>query len=177
MCAHSSEDCCETKTQKLENALLKGSFMYFYRFASALLILSSVMLTACSQEPAAIKLHFSDGQVRNLASYRGQHLLINYWAIWCKPCVEEIPELNALEKTKGVAVLGYNFDREQGDALAQQVAKLGIEFELLAQDPAALFAQKPPQGLPASLLISPQGEFVRWLMGPQTQASVLRALP
>ena len=66
-----------------------------------------------------------------LASERvqGDHwTVVNYWAVWCKPCREEIPELNELNKDADIQVLGVNFDRKAGDALAVDSEALGLDF-------------------------------------------------
>ena len=127
-----------------------------------------LLLAGCSE----INLDIADGESRPLSHYSGQWLLINYWAIWCKPCIEEIPELNKLADQGGMAVLGYNFDRKQGDELAAQAEQLGITFDLLARDPAPLFDQPAPPALPATMVIDPEGRFRQWLMGPQTMESI-----
>ncbi len=52
------------------------------------------------------------GQV-NLASYRGRVVLVLYWATWCKPCLEDLPQIKALYKeyrAKGFEILGVNLD-------------------------------------------------------------------
>ncbi len=107
------------------------------------------------------------------ADHRGQWVVINYWAKWCKPCIEEIPELNELAaKHPEVAVLGVNFDGETGDELAAQVAALGIDFPLILEDPASVLGSPRPHALPTTLIVNPQGVVVKTLMGPQTLDSL-----
>ena len=141
-------------------------------FKFSALIFAFVTLSACSQQ----NFTFSDGTSSTLSDYRGQWLLINYWAVWCKPCIEEIPELNWINEQENITVLGYNFDNQSGAALTKQVMKLAIEFPNLSQDPAVLFDQVKPSVLPATMVINPQGEFQSWLLGPQTRESVNSAL-
>ena len=58
-----------------------------------------------------------DSPTASLEELRGQWVVINYWAQWCKPCIEEIPELNALDqKYEQVTVLGVNYDGAIGEA-------------------------------------------------------------
>ena len=142
------------------------------QLASVVFIVLFGMLSACSSP----ELQFSDGSRKSLEDFRGGWLLINYWAIWCKPCIEEIPELNALNNDKGYQVLGFNFDRESGERLEKQVRELEIEFPLLQHDPAQLFEQPQPPALPATLVVSPEGEFHSWLMGPQKRDEILGKL-
>ncbi len=102
----------------------------------------------------------------------GQWRVINWWAVWCGPCREEIPELNQLAGDPSVKVLGVNFDRKTGDALAEDSRRLGIAFELLKDDPAARLGVPRPTVLPTTLIVSPEGVVVATLVGPQTQSSL-----
>jgi len=108
-------------------------------------------------------------------AHRGEWVFINYWAIWCKPCVHEVPELNALHARTGYTVLGVNYDGELGEKLAAQLDKLAIEFPTLENDPAQRFGVERPQVLPTTLLISPDGDLHRVLIGPQTADTLLAA--
>ena len=116
------------------------------------------LLTACAQT----KFELSNGDTVNLSEYKGHWLLINYWAVWCKPCLEEIPELNAVNKNDNISVIGVNFDRQTGEKLKEQVTKMNIEFPIILDEPAKIFSQKKPNVLPATMVINPQGKFVRW---------------
>ncbi len=127
-----------------------------------------LLLSGCSR----VDLELANGSSVALSDFQGQWLLINYWAQWCKPCIEEIPELNEVDAQQNVSVLGYNFDRHRGDALAEQATRLGIQFPLMVHDPAPLFEQEPPSALPATMVIDPQGEFRQWLMGPQSREGI-----
>ncbi len=123
------------------------------------------VVTACSSEPAS-----------PLSQYRGKWLAINYWALWCKPCVKEIPELNALnESHKDIQVVGVNFDGVSDAELQTQIEQLAIDFPIIA-DPAAYLETPRPQVLPATLIINPQGELIDTLVGAQTESDLLRAM-
>ena len=109
----------------------------------------------------------------------GQWLLVNYWAEWCKPCLEEIPELGAFAgKHAGMArVVLVNFDGVTGEALQQQASTLGIPPELLLdRDPAAELGLARPQALPSTFVIGPDGAQRNVLLGPQTVASLEAAI-
>ena len=99
----------------------------------------------------------------------GKVLLVNYWAEWCKPCREEIPELNHFAGEAGdVQVVGVNYDQLPPETIVVQAQKLGIEFPLLLEDPAARWGQARPSVLPSTFIIGTDGRWRATLVGPQT---------
>lgn len=134
-------------------------------------LLLTACVTACEgpREPSA-------GDAA-LANHRGSWVLINYWAQWCRPCIEEIPELNAFAETHPeVVVLGVNFDGASGEALTAQERSLGVAFTTLAEDPAAELGISRPAVLPTTLVVTPDGTVADTLLGPQTEQSLREAL-
>ncbi|MBN7798481.1 TlpA family protein disulfide reductase [Parahaliea mediterranea] len=127
------------------------------------------LLAACGEAPAP-------GNHPTLESLRGQWVVVNYWAKWCKPCIEEIPELNRLDREHDdIAVLGVNYDGLTGEALTAQVQELGVDFPTVA-DPAAQLGSPRPTVLPTSLILDPKGQLVDTLVGPQTADTLLAAI-
>ena len=108
-----------------------------------------------------------------LEQYAGRWVVINYWATWCKPCIQEIPELNALDKQyPQVTVLGVNYDGATGEELERQAQDLGITFTMLSTDPANALGAPRPVVLPTTLIIDPDGRLSQTLVGPQTLHSL-----
>lgn len=104
-------------------------------------------------------------------------IVLNYWAEWCAPCREEIPELNLLsQRSDDIIVYALNFDGVQGEALQQQAEELGIRFPLLAEDPGEQLGWARPNVLPTTLILSPEGREVTRLIGPQTEAGLRKEL-
>ena len=133
------------------------------------LAIALLLLYACSEPGGSEPL--------GLHQLRGQWVVINYWAEWCKPCIAEIPELNELDQHYAdVTVLGVNYDGESGEALAAQVEKLGVEFHTLARDPAAELGVARPAVLPTTYILDPEGIVRHTLIGPQTLESLAEAL-
>ena len=101
---------------------------------------------------------------------------MNYWAKWCKPCIREIPELNALNRDYAqVTVLGVNYDGAEGEELSRQISELKINFPMLPEDPASKLGAPRPLVLPTTLIINPAGELSQTLIGPQTLESLTTA--
>ncbi|MGB0359850.1 MAG: TlpA family protein disulfide reductase [Endozoicomonas sp.] len=132
---------------------------------SCLLLMISV-LVGCSKS-----LDFTDtrGQAVDLRS-ENQWLVLNFWAEWCGPCREEVPELNELFKAGEIRVVGVDYDDSQGSSLIQKAEVLGIHFPVLQESPLIALNVSPPQVLPASYILSPDGKVIEKLVGPQTQA-------
>ena len=110
-----------------------------------------------------------------LEDLRGQWVVINYWASWCKPCIAEIPQLNTLDaQYPQVTVLGVNYDGASGAELEQQRQQLGVTFASLEVDPAAQLGTSRPEVLPTTLILDPTGRLVTTLLGPQTLDSLVK---
>lgn len=135
------------------------------RFARIALIITIVLVCLGCEQKAA-----------NPVSGPGSWRLVNYWAVWCEPCREEIPVFNRLDQEPDLAVYGVNFDRLEGEALAIAMSELGITFEVLTADPAPSLGRPRPQVLPTTLVINPEGVVVATLIGPQDEASLRHAM-
>jgi thiol-disulfide isomerase/thioredoxin len=133
-----------------------------------LMITLSALVAGCQKQEFAR----ADGPKLNWDNLRNQWVLVNYWAEWCKPCREEIPELNNLDKAPDIAVLGVNFDGVTGAELTDLGARMGIEYTMLEEDPGKRFGWETPMALPATFIINPDGDLVEVRFGPQTEADI-----
>lgn len=148
-----------------------------------LLVILFTGLIACNKQPGTWQPEIMEpatGATRMLttADTAGKTIVVNYWADWCKPCLEEIPELNrfAEQQAGGVIVLAVNFDqpeRSKQQAAAQQA---GIRYPLLMEDPASVLGLPHVAGLPMTFVVNDRGEMKQSLAGQQTLASLQAAL-
>lgn len=134
-------------------------------FAAAVFAL---LLTGC-QNPEFDR---PDGTVLEWESLRGHWVLVNYWAEWCKPCLEEIPELNELDRSGSVVVLGVNFDEVKGEQLIDLGERMGIDYGMLEEDPGPTFGWQLPVGLPVTFVIDPDGNLKEARFGAQTEKDI-----
>ena len=137
---------------------------------------SILVLLGCNSGEKAIT---SNGDLVDLLPPKNSHLLLNYWAEWCLPCKEEIPELNRLYREgskNSLVVFGINYDGLVGRELRDQVTKMEIEFPVLVEDPRLRFGFSEPEVLPMTVLIAEGGERSRVLVGPQTYEDILGEL-
>lgn len=145
--------------------------------ASLLFVVLCALLTlaACTDSAPKHPLRLFDGNITSPSQWQGQWVLINYWADWCGPCREEVPELNHLnDLTDGFKVLGVNYDYLEGGELQASIDALGITFPTLLDDPQSIFGYDEATVLPMTVLIAPNGALHRVLLGPQT-AQTLQA--
>ncbi|HMW54842.1 MAG TPA: TlpA disulfide reductase family protein [Accumulibacter sp.] len=100
-----------------------------------------------------------DGRPQAIAQWRDKILVVNYWASWCAPCVEEIPAFSRLQRqyaAQGVQFVGIGIDNVEN--MQAFVKATPISYPLLVADPAA--SQMPGlqiKGLPYTLVIGPDG--------------------
>lgn len=130
-----------------------------------------LMLSGCQNQ----EFERANGTALEWESLRGHWVLVNYWAEWCKPCLEEIPELNDLDRSASVVVLGVNFDGVKGQELLNLGQRMGIEYGMLGEDPGPDLGWQMPVGLPATFVVKPDGELLETRFGPQSE-SELKAL-
>jgi thiol-disulfide isomerase/thioredoxin len=119
--------------------------------------------------PAAFELQDVNGQAHRLADYRGNWVIINFWATWCGPCIREIPEINRFAqryRNQGVVVIGINFEELSVEQLEQAVQELAIDYPVLRIGSMPLVPFEPLRGLPSTFAVSPQGRLVQSWIGP-----------
>ena len=105
----------------------------------------------------------------------GKWIVINYWATWCGPCREEIPELNRLsrEQPESLKVFGVNFEPVSGNEMEENIKEMGILFPVFPEDPYEKLGYERPLVLPTTIVISPEGSIHAELVGPQTRDSII----
>ena len=104
----------------------------------------------------------AEGMSRNLASYRGQVLVINFWATWCAPCVEEIPAFSRLQTEYGqkVKFLGIGIDTPSNIAAFRQQVRPSYPLLVagaIGTDLAREFGDRSG-GLPFTVVLGSDGD-------------------
>jgi peroxiredoxin len=126
-------------------------------------------------DPVDFELPGLDGKTYRLSDFRGQWILVNYWATWCPPCREELPELEVFynnHKDDGAVVIGVAMESIKQERLQKFVDQQFLSFPILMAEPAARTELGGVPGLPTSFLIDPSGEVVARQVGPVTAEDV-----
>jgi cytochrome c biogenesis protein CcmG, thiol:disulfide interchange protein DsbE len=118
-----------------------------------------------------------DDQESSTACWLGQPLLINFWAEWCGPCRQEMPDLEAVHQALGdrVRFIGVNFEDRVPVALAF-ADEVGVTYELWEDPDGDWFRATGGRGAPYTLLVDAAGAVVHRHAGPVTERSLLGLL-
>lgn len=116
-----------------------------------------------------------DGKSHRLSDFRGKWVVVNYWASWCPPCVEEMPELvefHERHKDKDAVVLGVNMDEDvPAEDIAAFVEQFMVTYPVLLNEPN-MTVLGPIPGLPTTFLVSPEGTIVAHKLGMVTAEGI-----
>jgi thiol-disulfide isomerase/thioredoxin len=140
--------------------------------------LAAFLSAALSSAAADFNLTDTAGRPHSLALHRGKWVLVNFWATWCPPCIEEIPELSALDdahKGRDLVVIGVAADDEPAD-VRKFVAKRSVRYPVVIADETAVQPFGDVSGLPTSFLYDPRGRQVLHRVGPVTRRDIERYL-
>ncbi len=136
---------------------------------AVLLVSTSIHAKTLTSEN--IKFESLDGKIINLSDFKGQWVVVNYWATWCPPCRKEMPELNLFyerNKDRGAIVLGVNYETIEIEKVNDFLDEFKIDFlnvrEINGADGRTTsFGQL--RGLPTTYMVSPAGKVVATRVG------------
>jgi len=110
-----------------------------------------------------------DGKPARLSNLHGKVVVLNFWATWCPPCVQETPSLNQLSEriaARNGVVLGVSVDEDEA-AYRKFLLDNGIQF-LTSRDPSRKSAQDYGTVMyPETYIIDRKGKILRKIIGPQ----------
>ena len=116
-----------------------------------------------------------DGKNINLNDFQGNWVVVNYWATWCPPCIEEMPELQAFHDdniNKGAIVIGINIESIGKQRLESFLDRYSISYPIFISQPSQKSELGLMPGLPTTFLVSPEGEVVARQIGPVTRKMI-----
>ncbi|MGA7180083.1 MAG: TlpA disulfide reductase family protein [Thiobacillaceae bacterium] len=151
-------------------ALLTMEKMKFYpTHWLAGMLLGLIALTA-----HAFTLTDTEGKTHKLADYKGKWVLVNFWATWCPPCLEEIPDLVALheDKRNNLVVIGIAMDYRNAKQVMDFAESMLVSYPIVLGSPTLASQIGPVDGLPTTYLYNPAGKLVAHQVGGVTKEAV-----
>jgi peroxiredoxin len=142
---------------KLKNTIIA---LVFSVFAA-----SSLASSGMEGQPAPdFALKSSTGENLRLSEYRGDVVMINFWATWCGPCRQEMPLLDALYsryQRVGFNLLGVNIDDDSRRAM-QMIEELGVNFPVLFDARKEVSKLYEVEAMPVTVIVDREGK-VRYI--------------
>ena len=131
-------------------------------------------LTASWVQAADFRVTDTTGKTHTLSGYKGKWVLVNYWATWCPPCLEEIPDLIALHENKknNLVVIGVALDYRNAQQVTDFADGLLVSYPIVLGNPKVVNQIGPVQGLPTTYLYNPDGKMVAQQVGAISREAV-----
>jgi cytochrome c biogenesis protein CcmG/thiol:disulfide interchange protein DsbE len=114
-----------------------------------------------------------DGKMISLSDHRGHVVLVNIWATWCPPCVDEMPSMEKLyQQLKGenFEILAVSIDALGTKAVAPFMKKFNLSFPALLDPEGTIKTLYQTTGVPESFIINREGILVEKIIGPRNWA-------
>ena len=115
-----------------------------------------------------------DGKMVSLTDYKGKVVLLNIWATWCPPCVEEMPSMEKLHqelKDEEFEILAVSIDESGAEAVLPFIEKHKLSFPALIDTKGAMKSLYRTTGVPESFIIDKDGMVVEEIIGPRDWAA------
>ncbi|MEW5725653.1 MAG: TlpA disulfide reductase family protein, partial [Thermodesulfobacteriota bacterium] len=113
----------------------------------------------------------TQGRMVNISEFKGRVIMLNFWATWCPPCRQEIPDLIALQQElgpKGLSVVSISLDHNPPEEVHRFSRENNINYPVLyAGDRAEQIVEKMGgfQGIPTTFLINREGQVIGSISG------------
>lgn len=152
---------------------MANTFSFYYRQLLLVAGLMVIFLVAAPLQAATPMPQFNlsavngDGNVAS-SEYRGQVLLVNFFATWCPPCRHEIPMLVEMQKEfgpKGFTVIGISVDQGSSRVVEKFVQKLEINYPVGMGSDQVVDDFGGVIGIPVTFLIDRKGNMVKTYQG------------
>ena len=152
---------------KVDRILQGGICVMLFAFVAVLYLSLHDNVVKAGDRAPDFSIKADNGRTITARDFGGKLLILNFWATWCEPCVDEVPSLEQLKRDlgpKGLVVLGVSEDTD-AQAYRNFLSRFNVSY-LTARDPDKVI--KPKYGtiqIPESYLIDQNGKVVEKIVG------------
>jgi thiol-disulfide isomerase/thioredoxin len=115
------------------------------------------------------------GKTHRLSDYRGKWVLVNFWATWCPPCLEEMPDLGSLydaRRDRDLFVIGIAMDYRSCDEVIAFADNMLVSYPIVLGEKKVTEQFARIGGLPTTLIYDREGRLVKTHVGAITRRQV-----
>jgi peroxiredoxin len=154
---------------RTDRLLLGGIALLFVSFVAVLAQSLNEHMVKEGDTAPRFSIRTDSGRTMGTADFPGKVLILNFWASWCAPCVEEMPSLDVLQKRfagQGVVVLGVSIDTDAA-AYRQFLAKTPVAFETARETAARINVDYGTLKVPETYIIDRSGKVLKKIVGEE----------
>ncbi|WP_339228741.1 TlpA disulfide reductase family protein [Oceanobacillus sp. FSL K6-2867] len=119
-----------------------------------------------------------NGEQVKLSDYRGERVLLNFWATWCPPCRAEMPDMQKLYEEEDVTILALNMTETENNVerVEEFIDELGLTFPVLMDETSDVMTSYKVQVYPTSYMIDSNGRIQYITLGAMNYDQMLQQM-
>jgi peroxiredoxin len=151
---------------------------------SLLILFLSVFVSAMAKAPPLVggpapqfELQTIEGQTVKLSDFKGEFVVLNFWATWCVPCIKEMPEFQKIHQSSGngnIKIIAVNLS-ETKDRVDKFTQDYQLTFPILLDGYGNTFERYRVRSLPVTYFISPDGIIREEIQGGGLTQEIIEA--
>lgn len=131
--------------------------------------------TSALQPAANFSLPATDGKIINLSDYKDKIVVLDFWATWCPPCREGIPDLIELKNKYGtdIEIIGISVDTDSKDEVIPFMKEYGINYPVVYGNMSVYQQYGEIRNIPTSFIINKEGKIFKKYVGLVPKATYI----
>jgi peroxiredoxin len=158
---------------KVDRILEGGILVMLCAFVGVLYVSLHDNVVKAGDKAPDFSIRADNGRTVTTHDFGGKLMILNFWATWCQPCVQEVPSLDALQRQlgpKGLVVFGVSVDKDE-QAYKQFLQRFRVSYPTAIDPKQAINTKYGTSQFPESYLIDTNGRVVEKIVGEANWSS------